>query len=262
MATSIVLILLYLPPWGLAVALFLVTLAACGEYLNITHKAEPASTGGRVMFTVATLLVVMWPLVYEYLWRGYSHGVAMTLGLILMSFHRLSNPAPIETSIQRLALRMFGVIYLGTLFPYVYMVRRLPHGEWALILVMAIAFGSDTGAYFAGRFLGKHKLYPLISPKKTIEGVVGGVFAGILLAWVGSQIFPGHSYLTIVDCIILGTAGALLGVVGDLVESMMKRAYDVKDSGNWIPGHGGALDRLDGFIFILPFAYVYLGALR
>lgn len=261
MATSIVLILLFLPPWGLAVALFLVTVVACDEYLGITHQAAPVTGAAKLIFTVATLLVVMWPVINDF-WPAYTHGIAMTVGFMIMAIHRLSRPLPIETSIERLALRMFGVAYLGATFPYVYMVRQLPEGEWVLILVMAIAFGSDTGAYFAGRFLGRHKLYPVISPKKTIEGVVGGVLAGVLCAWGCTQILPGQGDLTVLDCVILGTGGSLLGVIGDLVESMLKRAYSVKDSGHWIPGHGGALDRLDGFVFILPFAYLYLGAVR
>jgi phosphatidate cytidylyltransferase len=125
-------------------------------------------------------------------------------------------------------------------------------------MVMAITFGADTGAYFAGRFLGRHKLYEKISPKKTIEGAVGGVATGILAAYIAQSFFPGLGNLSTVDVLILGGGGAIAGMLGDLFESMVKRAHGGKDSGTLIPGHGGVLDRIDALLFVGPFAWFYL----
>jgi phosphatidate cytidylyltransferase len=127
---------------------------------------------------------------------------------------------------------------------------------------MAITFGADTGAYFAGRLFGRHKLYEKVSPKKTIEGAVGGLAAGIGFAFLGRAIAPGLGDLTPLDAILLGGVGAALGIVGDLFESLLKRSSGVKDSGDLIPGHGGVLDRIDALLFVGPFVYFYLEHLR
>jgi phosphatidate cytidylyltransferase len=123
---------------------------------------------------------------------------------------------------------------------------------------MAITFGQDTGAYFAGRFLGRHKLYEKISPKKTIEGAVGGLVTAVGFALAFRAYAPGLSDLTGADVALLGGGGAVLGMVGDLFESLLKRSSGVKDSGALIPGHGGVLDRIDALLFVGPFVHLYL----
>lgn len=143
----------------------------------------------------------------------------------------------------------------------------LPAGTAWLWVPMVVAFASDTGGYFAGRAFGKHKLLPLISPKKTWEGLVGGV----ALAVVGMCVFKAAVFdvhfadvasITIVDCIVLGVAGALAGVIGDLTASMIKRSHGVKDSGRFLPGHGGVLDRIDALLFVVPVVWLWLEVVR
>jgi phosphatidate cytidylyltransferase len=127
---------------------------------------------------------------------------------------------------------------------------------------MLITFGGDTGGYFVGRAFGKHKLAPQLSPKKTIEGYLGGVALGGMGVWVAQSSFAVCADLTLIDGIILGCVGVTLGVAGDLFESMLKRATGVKDSGTLIPGHGGVLDRVDALLFVSPFVYFYLTTLK
>ncbi len=145
----------------------------------------------------------------------------------------------------------FGLMYLPFLLSTFVQVRAIEtYGLQWLFLTLVLTWSADSGAYFAGRAFGKHKLFERVSPKKTIEGVVGGV----LLAMLVGVLFCGQ-WLPMVPIWLAGLVGmiwALLSVVGDLVESMMKRAFGVKDSGNIMPGHGGAIDRLDSLLFTFP----------
>ncbi len=126
-----------------------------------------------------------------------------------------------------------------------------------LFVTLAVAFGSDTVAYFFGRAWGKHKLYPAVSPKKTWEGSLGGLVGGVL-ATCGFGSLWLLPDLPLTHAIPLGILGSMAGQIGDLVESMCKRGYGVKDSGNLLPGHGGMLDRIDGLLFVAPVIYLYL----
>jgi phosphatidate cytidylyltransferase len=156
-----------------------------------------------------------------------------------------------------------GVIYLGATLPSLLSLRLLEESTdghkigWVL-LTMCVTFGGDTGGYFAGKFLGKHKLAPNLSPKKTIEGYIGGLLLGTGGAFLAKAYFPACSQLSTVDCLILGMVGVTIGVAGDLFESLFKRATGVKDSGTLIPGHGGVLDRVDALLFVSPFVYYYV----
>ena len=118
-----------------------------------------------------------------------------------------------------------------------------------------MVWATDIGAYFAGRKFGKNKLYPLVSPKKTWEGSIGGVVITILIAILMSFFFKE---CTMTQWIVLAIIVVIFGSIGDLVESMLKRSYSIKDSGTLLPGHGGFLDRFDAFIFLIPFATAYL----
>lgn len=121
--------------------------------------------------------------------------------------------------------------------------------------LLVLIWISDTGAYFAGSAFGKHKLYPAISPGKTWEGSIGGAVITIITAWFFPELFGEFSAG---QWVILGIIAVVFGTLGDLTESMLKRNNGVKDSGNIMPGHGGILDRFDAFIFLIPFAYLYI----
>ncbi len=133
--------------------------------------------------------------------------------------------------------------------------RALPGGFGWILVVLAVTWGNDTGAYFAGRLLGRHKLYPAVSPSKTWEGFAGGLLFAVLACFVIGA--GGFDVLRALDCVLLGVGASILGPLGDLSESMVKRAHGVKDSGRILPGHGGLYDRLDALLFNAPFVLVY-----
>ncbi len=180
---------------------------------------------------------------------------AVALVVIATMIFITLRPGPeLSKAADRFGRYLVGMAWIGFL-PFVIQLRRLDHGLAWVFLVMVISWLGDTGGYFAGKYLGRYKLYPRISPKKTWEGV----FGGMALATVGVFVVRavGLPSLTPVDCVILGVGLCGAGVIGDLSESMLKRAFDVKDSGWFMPGHGGLLDRIDSILFVSPLLYGY-----
>ncbi len=154
------------------------------------------------------------------------------------------------------AWMVLGLVYLPILFGMIGSVRRLENGPTWVLVSMALAWAADTGAYFAGRAFGKTPLFPRVSPKKTWEGAVGGAAAVLLvLSLIKMVALPQMGWVHVV---VLGLLGDVLGVIGDLVESALKRASGVKDSGSLLPGHGGILDRVDSLLFTAPLTWVYV----
>lgn len=168
----------------------------------------------------------------------------------------LFSRAPLEQSLRNGAMALFGVLYLGLTLGSLSMTRLLPQGEWLIFFLLLVTWASDTGAYYAGTLYGRHRLAPTISPKKTYEGLVGGLIGAIIAAYVIRWWFLPE--LSGLDCLVLGTLLTLTGLWGDLTESAMKRSVGIKDSGGILPGHGGMLDRLDSLLFTAPAFYYYV----
>jgi phosphatidate cytidylyltransferase len=158
------------------------------------------------------------------------------------------------------ALTVAGGIYLGAAGAHFILIRQLNNGQWWLLLALAGTWLADSGAYFVGRKFGAHKMTPSLSPKKSWEGLAGGVVFGVafnaLLAVGLSQALS--IYLPWWAGAVLGLIGALIGVLGDLSISMIKREVGAKDSGHIIPGHGGVLDRLDSLLFTIVVSYYFI----
>ncbi len=129
-------------------------------------------------------------------------------------------------------------------------------GPGVVLLCLGLAWFADTGAYFAGRFLGRHKLYEAVSPKKTVEGAVGGLLGSILWALLGSVWFL-RGALPVSHAIPLALVAGSLGQAGDLAESLLKRSTGIKDSGDVVPGHGGVLDRVDALLLTTTVVFLY-----
>jgi phosphatidate cytidylyltransferase len=150
----------------------------------------------------------------------------------------------------------FGLLYVPFLLSFFPKLRSIEDNGLAWVFfALLLTWSADTGAYFAGRSLGKNKLFERVSPKKTTEGAIGGLVLTVVVALVYQSMYlPSMGYI---HALILGVMLCLLSIVGDLVESMIKRATGVKDSGNIMPGHGGIIDRLDSMLFTLPTTFIY-----
>lgn len=159
------------------------------------------------------------------------------------------------STLNLFVLSLTGLTYILLGFGHLLLLLNLPQGRFWILFLLATIFGTDTGAFYAGKALGRHKLIPRISPGKTWEGAVGGLFLGTILGvWVG-----GH--FSLAGGSLLGPLAAILSLVGqfgDLLESFFKRGFGVKDSGSILPGHGGILDRVDALIFAAPWLYWFL----
>lgn len=150
------------------------------------------------------------------------------------------------------AKSVLGFFYVGLLPSFSCHILDLPHGEFWFYTLLAIVFAGDTSAYLVGRVWGRKKLMPAVSPKKTVEGAIGGLF-GSLLAGAGAGYLMSELQQPIWIWMSIGVIIGAIGQMGDLFESVLKRVADVKDSGTIMPGHGGILDRLDGVLFASPF---------
>jgi len=165
----------------------------------------------------------------------------------------LSDVRPSATA--SFGVTLLGVVWVGAGIGFLLLVRDIPeHGFWAVVAVLFTVFAADTAAFFVGRSLGRHKLAPAISPGKTWEGLVGGVAAAMITAFVVLY-NDRDEFLDVPEMLLLGAVVALVSVLGDLFESAVKRDLQVKDSGRLLGGHGGMLDRLDALLWAGPAAY-------
>ncbi len=152
--------------------------------------------------------------------------------------------------------KFFGIFYVAVLLSYLLPINEYPHGKNLILFLFFVTWAGDSGAYFIGSLIGKKPLAPSISPKKTVEGAVGSVVSSVLAALICQVVLLNTFDIT--SCAVMGFGINIFNQFGDIAESMIKRAYKVKDSGNIIPGHGGILDRVDSLLFAAPFFYYYL----
>ncbi|MCZ6472222.1 MAG: phosphatidate cytidylyltransferase [SAR324 cluster bacterium] len=172
----------------------------------------------------------------------------------------LRNRAHHEEGLQQASLGVFGLVWIAWFMDHwILLLRDIPQGNhWAVLLLLVLT-GTDVFAYIVGTLLGRHLLIPQISPNKTVEGALGGVAGGLLGGWLALLYFSeGGLGLPLAHVLALCVPLALLGQAGDLAESVLKRIAKVKKSGVFMPGHGGALDRLDSLLLAAPFLYYYL----
>ncbi len=153
--------------------------------------------------------------------------------------------------LEEMAMSFFTLIYTGWGLCHLILLEQT--SVYLLVYLFLAIWGSDSGAYFAGRAFGKHKLAPHLSPKKTIEGSVGGVICAVLLVVLFNLYLGAGASFSYAFAVIFGIVISVIGQIGDLAESMLKRFAEVKDSGNILPGHGGILDRFDSIIMAAPF---------
>jgi phosphatidate cytidylyltransferase len=239
---------------GLAGLCFVAALLGLVEYGRIALRDRPlVERAGVVLIGLGLYIGLVLDRERSLTWAA---GAFLATSLAV-----LSRVSEIPGAANRLGASVFGVFYVGGLLSALPLLHRYPGaGSGWVALAIALTFANDTGAYFAGRAFGRHKLAPAISPGKTIEGAVGGGVAALtvtLVAW--AYFLPS---LRLRDSLIIGVLASVVGPAGDLVESLLKRTAGVKDSGRSIPGHGGLLDRIDALLFVSAFVYVYATLLK
>lgn len=181
-------------------------------------------------------------------------GIALLfVGFALLFLFRIRS---IETAAHEVALGLLAFLYIPFLLMHLVLLRETSFGVQWLFVIMLIVMTNDAAAYYIGSAFGKHRLYPLVSPKKSIEGAIGGLFGSLVGAMLSKFIY--FPQLTFVDVVATALVIGTVGQAGDLFESLLKRSFGVKDSGTIIPGHGGVLDRMDSILFAAPVTYYYV----
>jgi phosphatidate cytidylyltransferase len=239
--------ILFLPLIGLRLVAILVAVLATREYLEILHQ-DRRSSGGLVVLALVALVC----------WRFSAPGFVDVLWLLLAALAWLAIEVLLRgLTVDRASARFLAPWYIGMPLGMLVAIHAIG-GRMATLLLIATVVVSDTAQYYSGRAFGRRPLAPAISPKKTIEGAVGGLIAASLfMAFAGRPVFP---VARPVSLFILGVAIVVLGIGGDLFESRLKRIAGLKDSSSLIPGHGGVLDRIDALLFATPAYYLYLQA--
>ena len=158
---------------------------------------------------------------------------------------------------EQVMAAFFGVVYVGVMLSYIYQTRMIRDGAFLVWLIFLCSWGCDTCAYCVGMLIGKHKMSPVLSPKKSVEGAVGGVVGAALLGAIYAAVVGSHleAENPVITYAIICAVGALISMVGDLAASAIKRNHNIKDYGTLIPGHGGIMDRFDSVIFTAPVIY-------
>ncbi|EKU50478.1 phosphatidate cytidylyltransferase [Staphylococcus massiliensis] len=251
--TTIIALLVFLPfvLYGgtpLIAFSYLLAIIALKELLNM-NQIKILSIPGLI--STLALLIIMFPQN-----AGSWVGVYQLKTLTILSFVFLSYTVMSKNrfSFMDAAFCLMSIAYVGIGFMYFYETRTA--GLQFILLALCTVWLTDTGAYIFGKMIGKHKLWPVISPNKTIEGFIGGIFCSLLVPLLLSLVVDFHypMWLLLISTVIF----SMFGQLGDLVESGFKRHFGVKDSGRLLPGHGGILDRFDSFMFVLPLMNILL----
>lgn len=190
-------------------------------------------------------------------------GICITF-LIFMSIYVFRFP---KYNINETVFALFGILYVPVMMMHLYQIRRLSDGFFMIWLVFISAWGNDTCAYCVGMLIGKHKMAPRLSPKKSVEGAIGGITGAVILGAVYGH-FMGEQLVSfaypVLQCAIICGVCSLIAIIGDLCASAIKRNRNIKDFGSLIPGHGGVLDRFDSILLTAPAVYflaIHFGSL-
>lgn len=249
-APVVVYLLLWGPRWGFIALLAAACLVAAVELFQLTLSDQPLLKAWGVVATLAVLGVMM---------RFHDRPVAIMSSLAALVIGGLvvglARPEPVASASARVGWLVAGPLYLGTLIGAIGLLFLKEHGRQWVVFAMLVTWLGDTAAYFIGKAFGRHKLYPVASPNKSVEGAIAGLFgsvAGALLAH-----FWFLPTLPLASGVAIAALAGALGQMGDLCESLLKRSHGVKDSGWIIPGHGGILDRIDALLFVGPAIWLY-----
>jgi phosphatidate cytidylyltransferase len=232
---------------GIVFALGLIALGvlAMAELYNMMSRVRPPSLAGFVTL-VALVLTALYGSKSQLL-------LVLVLSVPLTFFLALLRPRRENVS-WAMAVTFLGIVWIGVAVAHAVLLREMDHGGALVLDVLIGTFIGDTGAYFGGRAWGRRPLAPRISPNKTVEGLLTGIVVGTLAFWLFAVAYQ-HEWFRGPDALLIGFCVALVGPVGDLFESLIKRDLDVKDTGRFFGAHGGVLDRVDAVLFTLVAGY-------
>ena len=240
----VVLLTIFSPAWIFALAVGLVCALAVEEFLSLGAKKGIGRPGRWFLAPAALVGISFW---------GGAGWVLKALGLAVISVMTGTIFSdPIETALGRVGIGLSGVLYCSVTLGFLVLMHR----ELVLLLFVIIWVG-DTAAYYGGRALGRHLLAPKVSPNKTVEGAIAGLIGSVLAGTIGGALFLGEPWLNVMG---ISAVTSVVGQLGDLAESALKRSAGVKDSSSILPGHGGILDRLDSLFFAAPVFYWFFNA--
>jgi phosphatidate cytidylyltransferase len=257
-ALPFIILLVYVTaPMFFALFLCLVAVVALWEYFRIIFAGSVKAEA--LPMTVVAYIAAPAILLAAGLGKVALIAPILSVALILLaaiSLRFFKNDIGLVTSIVRVA---FSLVYIPISLACLVLLKFDPHGAAEIFFILCIVAGGDIGAFYTGSYLGRHKLCPTVSPKKTIEGSLGGLAANLLIGLVFFRLFlPGTPLW---GCLLIAVLGGLAGQIGDLFESEFKRAAGVKDSGTILPGHGGLLDRIDALLLATPLAFLLMRAI-
>ena len=240
----VVLGFVWLGSWWLFGLAAVACMIALHEFYSVTRELRPLLPAGYIGALLALLGAELGGI--DWLTGGFLATLALAFLLKGIAETRQSTTVAVGATV-------LGVAWIGLGLGHLILVRDLPaHGRLVAVAVILCVWGNDTLAYFAGRFLGRHKLAPVVSPGKTWEGFIAGTAAAIFIAFVA---FYKQDYLTIWQSLVFGAVIAAAAPIGDLFESAMKRDMKIKDTGRLLGAHGGVLDRIDALLFASIAAY-------
>jgi phosphatidate cytidylyltransferase len=242
------LLLLFKGPFPIFwLAITVMSAVALAEYFSIALPARDKH------YRLLLILLGLLPLIGAFPGHILLMICGLTVALISLMIFSISRYTALSHPFDFMSRAGFGFIYISLCSAHLILLMDLLHGKALLLLLTAITAASDTAAYYSGSLFGRHKLSPAISPGKTIEGFIGGVVGGVVAAMAIKYFFlPTFSFLWVgLTAVVL----CCIGVAGDLSESVIKRAFEVKDSGSILPGHGGVLDRIDSLLLTAPILY-------
>ncbi|WP_028325870.1 phosphatidate cytidylyltransferase [Desulfatirhabdium butyrativorans] len=250
-------ILIYIISWGkgwiLSGVVAIVAILALFEYFRMVFSQTQPVT--RILFSGWGYVVSAWIVLSAAQGNPMGSWAGLfleMLGIGVITLNRFSQDSAV---LDAIAKHVCGIVYIPLALSAIVWIHCTPAGVSWVYFLLAVVFAGDIGALYVGTYRGKHKLCPGISPKKTIEGSVGGFAANLLVGLPIALLFlPKLSILQ--ACIVILSLGAA-SQIGDLFESVIKRTYGIKDSGNILPGHGGMLDRIDALLFAAPLAWVF-----
>ena len=247
MAAGALAAIVFLPAPGMRLVAALIAVLAAFEYVGLIGVADQGSRGAYSF--IAGLAA----------WQLSSNSTPGIVALLAFFVAGLSAVLVKRGTGQQAILGAFSMLYIGMPLGLL-AALNIGRGWRATVLLIATVVVSDSMQFYTGRMFGRHPLAPAISPKKTVEGAIGGAVAGTLfMTFAGPIVFPEHPRTRLA---VLGLIMVLLGILGDLFESRLKREANVKDSSSLIPGHGGVLDRIDALLFVTPAFVIAAGVVK